>query len=152
MKRLVMIVSLAWCALAGAQDAPASLAALLSGDLAPVRITGQALMDPGWYRFTVAGSEAPGASTLQNMAGQLGVSTVFYTRGMVVAVTPTIRYLVAYARPAQVVSLQELMERGEPLPPQPPITATTGLSLCLLDLRAVGSLKDIRAVDPRQEM
>ncbi len=152
MKEFILLALLTLCGLAFAQEAPASLATLLSGNLAPLRITGQELTNPGWFRFTVAGSEGSGTSTLQSMAGQMGASSIFYTRGLVVEVTPPIRYLVAYARPALVVSLQEMMERGEPLPPQPPITLATGLPLCLLDLRTIGSLKDIREVDPRQEM
>jgi len=75
---------------------------------------------------------------------------VMYTKGDTVAAGGEV-YLIAYNRPPQPQPTEEQMQRREAAKPVP-LTADSELTLCLLNIRTMGSLLDIRPFDLQQEL
>ena len=122
-----------------AQVRESALPDVLSGTRFPLSLRFRDL-DAAWRRVTVGG-QTPGARP----APGVGEADVYYTRGEIVAVGAE-TYLVAYR--------QDPASRARPAvgaaPPRR--TLDTLLILSLLNLRASGSLLDIRPVNVQREV
>jgi len=75
---------------------------------------------------------------------------VMYTKGETVTAAGEV-YLLAYNYSPQAMASPEQMQRGE-APKMVPMTADSEITLCLLNIRTMGSLLDIHPFDLKQEI
>jgi len=116
--------------------------AALSGDKHPLTLKLKDL-DSSWRRVSTAGSgEATNQMEMYLAMLTGGAENIYYTRGETAALGGEI-YLIAYHHPVS-VNYAALMHGSSDMPPLPKITPETTLSLCLLSLRSLGSLRDIQ--------
>jgi hypothetical protein len=101
---------------------------------------------------SVTGSGGSSASSQNNVA-DITCSRSYYTQGQTEKVADRI-YLAAYRLPGSALDLSGLIQAlVAKKPPTPAVlNPETTLSLCLLDLIALGSLEDFRAFDLKGEI
>jgi prepilin-type processing-associated H-X9-DG protein len=141
---LLAICSGAW---AGGPAQSTDYAALLSGDSIPLTLKLSDL-DGSWRRFKVTGDQEPDAiyAAMYGVAG-----AVYYSKGQTVSVTRE-TYLVAYGLQAKMPTYATtIMRRGAPPEPEK-LTAASPVALCLLNVRTMGNLADIRPFDRDAEI
>lgn len=143
----------------------AELKELLSGKTCPLTIeTGK--LDKEWRRFTIhstgsasgnvsvsiTGSGGTSGSSQNNIA-DLTNSKHYLTRGQTVSANGQV-YLVAYRLPGGGLDFPALIQAmAAKIPPATTtLTPETVLPLSLLDVKAIGSLDDIRAFDLKREI
>jgi hypothetical protein len=142
-----------------------SLWHLLSGKSFPLIVHLKDL-NGQWRRFTVrensassgnvsvnVSGNARGSVAQNNLPGLVGGSRSYVTKGQT-AWADGRRYLVAYRLPAFGLDLNVLLHAlATKTPPTGMgLTPESALSLCLLDLRTVGSIEDVGAFDGKQEI
>lgn len=149
MKRIgmMLLVALAMPALGGPGQG-AEIKDLIYGEVFPLTVQLKAL-DSEWRRVTVAGQAT---DYLQMYAAMFsGRSPAYYTKGETVTVGGE-TFIVAYQAQAQPFDLMAMMGRDAEPPAPEKLTPESVVTLSLLNLRAVGSLSDIRPFDLEQEI
>lgn len=122
---------------------------ILSGKTFPLSIQIKAL-DAEWRQFTLTGAQGGATDMLLLMArmqmGAGGTSTLYVTQGKTVTIGSE-TYLVVYHREGQGnAAIAAMMGQGEPVAPAP-ITPDDQMVLSLLNLRAIGCMRDIKPFD-----
>ena len=102
----------------------------------------------GWFKFT-ASEQSEGGVYAQFYGSLLGVND-YYTQGTTISVGSE-TYLVAYRPESRSLDIAELMNSYTKPPKPAPLTPGTPLALCLLNVRTLGSLKDIQPLDAHRE-
>ncbi len=154
-KRATLLSILALLLLAGART-QADLTEAISGKLIPL-IVKMSDLDGEWRRFTV-GPEASGPSAYVDAsiimrAQETGVppTSVYYTRGWTQG-SGDETYLVAYQTKSMLTTIAMMMLTGEEDTRKLVLTPESELTMSLLNLRTMGSMKDIRAVNLGEEI
>lgn len=107
-------------------------------------------LDGQWRRLSAGASESGGlAQVYAAMFG--GGGGVYYTKGETVSVASE-TYLIAYTRRTKPVNYPMVMRQGPGAMPAEELTAESPLGLSLLNLRAIGSLQDIRPFNLEEEI
>jgi hypothetical protein len=149
MKWLPVLLLIALSSAAAAQpasQAPVSVSALLSGQVAPLTMTLGSL-DGRWCRFTTG---AAGGTDIYS--AMYGIEpTPYYTKGQTVRAGDQI-YLLAYKAQIRPAGLWMIMAGRGGLGDVPTVTEETTLGLCLLNLATTGSFLDISVFDLESEI
>ena len=142
---VLAIISIAQVARADNAD----LKELLSGKQVPLTLKLKDL-DGSWRRTRVSSSDSSNA--LLGMYAQLmeGGGSVYYTKGETV-VLDGLTYIIAYQHLTKPVDTMALFRGGSPPEPEP-LTAESPLALALIQLRATGTLGDIRPFNLDEEI
>jgi hypothetical protein len=127
------------------------LAEVISGKATPLQRTLKDF-DESWRRFTVPATGESPLGYLALLAGAAGPvlpgPPTYYTRGETVNVGAE-TFIVAYRRRDEGPGLPALIaaDREGQAPPRPePLALDTPLHMCLLNVRSLGSLNEIRPV------
>jgi len=123
---------------------------LLSGDKYVLTLQMKDL-DGQWRRLSAGGAGDSGGIAAVYSAMFGGGGGVYYTKGETVSVA-TETYLIAYTLRAKPVNLMVVMREGPGAGPREELTAESPLGLSLLNLRAIGSLTDIRQFNLEEEI
>jgi hypothetical protein len=127
----------------------ADLKDLLSGEKHALTLQMKDL-DGQWRRLSTGGGGTGGlAAVYAAMFG--GAGNVYYTKGEMVSVA-TETYLIAYTLRTDPVGYMAVMRGGPGAGPTEELTAESPLCLSLLNLRATGSLTDIRQFNLEEEI
>ncbi len=141
--------------------AEAKIDEVLAGKVFPLSVKLKDLQE-GWRRFT-PGSQADAGAKLLDMVmtqqmNQPARSNVYYTKGELVTLAGE-AFLVAYSReqapidPQAMPGQQNQFPRGNRGPLTPlPLSQNTELTLCLLNLHAIGNLVDIHPFNLLEEI
>lgn len=143
---VVLLAALIGCSQA-AQSA--EMKDLLSGEKYALTLQMKDL-DGQWRRLSAGAAESGGvAQVYAAMFG--GGGGVYYTKGETVSVA-TETYLIAYTLRAKPVNYMTVIRGGPGAAPREELTAESPLGLSLLNLRAIGSLTDIRQFSLEEEI
>ncbi len=138
---------------------------LLSGNQQPLAVKLKDL-NSEWRCVTVRGGAGPGGNVAVNVSGNatgsnsqnnlLGAHAeqrAYVTKGQTVSASGE-TYLVAYRLPATGLDLQTLLQASatKTAPPAVVLTPESSLALCLLNVRAIAGLEDIRVFDMHSEI
>jgi hypothetical protein len=127
----------------------ADLKDLLSGEKHALTLQMKDL-DGQWRRLSTGGGGTGGlAAVYAAMFG--GAGNVYYTKGEMVSVA-TETYLIAYTLRTKPVDYMTILREGPGAGPTEELTAESPLCLSLLNLRATGSLTDIRQFNLEEEI
>ena len=126
-----------------------TMAEIMSGKSFPLTVPIKAL-NAEWRQFTLTGAQGGATDLLLLMArlqmGAGSTSTLYVTQGKTVTIGSE-TYLVVYHREGQDnLALVAMMQRGEAVAPAP-VTPDDQFMLSLLNLRAVGCMRDIKPFD-----
>jgi hypothetical protein len=108
-------------------------------------------LDGQWRRLSAGGAAESGGIAQVYAAMFGGGGGVYYTKGETVSVA-TETYLIAYALRSKPVNYMTVMRGGPGAMPTEELTAESPLGLSLLNLRAIGSLTDIRQFNLEEEI
>jgi hypothetical protein len=141
------------------------LSLLLSGNQQPLAVRLKDL-SAEWRCVTVRAStgaggnvavnvsgNATGSNSQNNLLGVRGEQRAYVTKGQTVSASGEI-YLVAYRLPTTGLDLQTLLQAAATKRASPTVVLTpeSSLPLCLLNVRAIASLEDIRVFDMNREI
>lgn len=145
----------------------ADLASLLSGKVIPLSMS-LTEFDDNWRRVTIHGGSNVGGNISLNVSGNTsnsvaqnnnvigmaGGGRTFITKGQVIPGGSAQLFLVAYHLPAHGLDLGTLLQAAatKSAPKDGTLTKETVLRLCLLELKSITSLEDIRVFDMNQEI
>lgn len=134
--------------------AEAKIDEVLAGKVYPLTMKLKELKE-GWRRFT-PGSQSDAGSKLLDMVmtQQMNLpvrSNVYYTKGELVTLAGE-TFLVAYSSQPAPVDPQAMQGQRENHAPVNPLSQNTELSLCLLNLHAIGNLVDIHPFNLLEEI
>ena len=143
------VVLLAALAVASQPAQSAEMKDLLSGKKYALTLQMKDL-DGQWRRLSTGGGGTGGiAAVYAAMFG--GGGNVYYTKGETILVA-TETYLVAYTLKTSPVSYMAIMRGGPSAAPTEEINGESALCFSLLNLRAIGSLTDIRPFSLEEEI
>jgi len=108
-------------------------------------------LDGQWRRLSAGGAGDSGGIAAVYSAMFGGGGGVYYTKGETVSVA-TETYLIAYILRGKPVNYMMVMREGPGAGPREEVTAESPLGFSLLNLRAIGSLTDIRQFNLEEEI
>ena len=146
----IAVVLLAALVTASQPAQSAEMKDLLSGEKYALTLQMKNL-DGQWRRLSAGGAAESGGIAQVYAAMFGGGGGVYYTKGETVSVG-TETYLIAYALRSKPVNYMMVMRGGPGAMPTEELTAESPLGLSLLNLRAIGSLTDIRQFNLEEEI